>query len=152
MISKMGEVMSLTIVMYHYVRRIKESQFPKIKGLEFEGFKRQLDYLEKHYNLIKASQMIEYLRGGVRLPTNACLLSFDDGYKDNYSEAFPILCEYDIPASIFLTTHFINTGRMWYDEIEKSISNTNVNTISFNGNDYSLDTKKQKNMFLNNRK
>ena len=75
----MGEVMSLTIVMYHYVREIKESQFPKIKGLEFEGFKRQLDYLEKHYNLIKASQMIEYLRGGVRLPTNACLLSFDDG-------------------------------------------------------------------------
>ena len=53
MISKMGEVMSLTIIMYHYVREIKGSQFPKIKGLEFEGFKRQLDYLEKHYNLIK---------------------------------------------------------------------------------------------------
>ena len=39
---------NLTIVMYHYVRPIKESKFPGIKGLELEGFKRQLDYLSEN--------------------------------------------------------------------------------------------------------
>ena len=39
----------LTIVMYHHVREIKNSKYPKIKGLEFVGFKRQLDYLEKKW-------------------------------------------------------------------------------------------------------
>ena len=38
---------NLTIVIYHYVRKIKNSNYPKIKGLEIAGFKRQLDYLEK---------------------------------------------------------------------------------------------------------
>ena len=47
---------SLTIVMYHYVREIKDFAYPRIKGLEFEGFKRQLDYLESNYKIITAEQ------------------------------------------------------------------------------------------------
>ena len=93
--------MHLTIVMYHYVREIKNSQFPKIKGLELEGFRRQLDYFEKNYNLIKASQIIEYLKDGVSLPANACLLSFDDGYKDHIKFVLPELLKREIQGSFF---------------------------------------------------
>ena len=39
----------LTIVMYHYVREIKGSDYPNIKGLEIDGFKRQLDYFSKNF-------------------------------------------------------------------------------------------------------
>ena len=42
----------LTIIMYHYVREIKNSKYPKIKGLEFSGFKRQLDFLENNFEII----------------------------------------------------------------------------------------------------
>lgn len=42
----------LTIIMYHYVRPIVGSKFPGIKGLELEGFKRQLDYLESHFEIV----------------------------------------------------------------------------------------------------
>ena len=49
----MNEYMNLTIVMYHYVRKIKGSQFSNIKGLEFDAFKYQLDYLEKIIILLK---------------------------------------------------------------------------------------------------
>ena len=42
----------LTIIMYHLVRKIKNSKYPKIKGLEFSGFKRQLDYLENNYKIL----------------------------------------------------------------------------------------------------
>ena len=46
----------LTIVMYHHVRKIKNSKYPKIKGLEFISFKRQLDYLENNYKIIEAQK------------------------------------------------------------------------------------------------
>ena len=41
----------LTIIMYHYVRNIKNSPYKNIKGLETDGFKRQLDYLIEYYNI-----------------------------------------------------------------------------------------------------
>ena len=44
----------LTIVMYHYLRGIKGSDCPNIKGLEFDGFKRQLDYLSVNFSIITA--------------------------------------------------------------------------------------------------
>jgi len=43
---------NLTIVMYHYVRPINDSKFPGIKGLELDGFKRQLDYLKENFNIV----------------------------------------------------------------------------------------------------
>ena len=72
---------SLTIVMYHYVRKIKDSAYPLIKGLEFEGFKRQLDYLESNYKIITAEQLIAFAHDTGNIPENSCLLTFDDGYK-----------------------------------------------------------------------
>ena len=47
----------LTIVMYHYVRNIKDSQYQNIKGLETDGFRRQLDYLSDNINIIKEMQL-----------------------------------------------------------------------------------------------
>ena len=49
----------ITIVMYHYVRPIAKSEYPGIKGLELEAFKRQLDYLENNYSIISSEELIE---------------------------------------------------------------------------------------------
>ncbi len=49
----------LTIVMYHYVRPIKNSDYPGIKGLELKGFKSQLDYLQENYSIINSEEVIE---------------------------------------------------------------------------------------------
>ena len=45
--------------MYHYVRKIKNSLYPKIKGLEFSKFKKQLNYLNKNYTIITPDEFIE---------------------------------------------------------------------------------------------
>ena len=95
---------SLTIVMYHYVRKIKDSAYPRIKGLEFEGFKRQLDYLESNYKIITAEQLIAFVHDTGSIPENSCLLTFDDGYKDNLQNAAPLLKKYNFVAQVFL--HF----------------------------------------------
>lgn len=91
---------NLTIVMYHYVREIKNSRYPKIKGLEFEGFKRQLDFLKTNYTIIKAEKLIEFAHEG-GLPEKACLLTFDDGYKDHIKYVLPELQKRKIQGSFF---------------------------------------------------
>jgi peptidoglycan/xylan/chitin deacetylase (PgdA/CDA1 family) len=91
----------LTIVMYHYVRPIKGSAWPKIKGLELEGFRRQIDYLSSHYQIVTAEDVIDAVRIGKELPSNACWLTFDDGYKDHYIHVLPELCKKGIQGSFF---------------------------------------------------
>jgi len=116
----MININQLTIVMYHYVRPIKNSKYPGIKGLELEGFRRQLDYLSSKYSLITAEQLINYSRGGDDLPENACYLTFDDGYKDHIEFVMPELLSRKIQGSFFPPA----------DAIEKR-SMLDVNAIHF---------------------
>ena len=83
--------MKLTIVMYHYVRKLSESDYPNINALEFELFVRQLDYLQENYSIISLLQLLDYVRHNKALPVNPCLLTFDDGYKDHFQYVFPEL-------------------------------------------------------------
>ncbi len=94
--------MKLTIVMYHYVREIIDSKYPQIKGLEFAGFQRQLDYLENNYNIISAEDLIEFSINGKALPSNACYLTFDDGYKDHIDFVLPELLKRNLQGSFFI--------------------------------------------------
>ena len=66
----------ITIVTYHYVREIKKSEYPKLKGLEFEKFKKQLDYLEKNYELITAQDLIECSINKKTSPRKSLLSNF----------------------------------------------------------------------------
>ncbi|CAN1536500.1 CDA1 Predicted xylanase/chitin deacetylase [Burkholderiaceae bacterium] len=116
----MSNVNQLTIVMYHYVRPIKDSIYPGIKGLEFEGFKRQLDYLSSRYSLITAEQLIDYSKGGEDLSKNACFLTFDDGYKDHIEFVMPELLSRRIQGSFFPPA----------DAVEKRVM-LDVNAIHF---------------------
>ena len=92
----------LTIIMYHYVREIKNSKFPEIKGLELEGFIRQLDYLQKNFNIITAEQLIQFIIKNKNLPPNSCYLTFDDGYKDHFKYVLPELINRGIQGSFFV--------------------------------------------------
>lgn len=92
---------SITIIMYHYVREIKRSVFPDIKGLELDAFKRQLDYLVDNFQVISAQQLIAHTLTQEDLPKNACLLSFDDGYKDHYQFVFPELIKRKLSGAFF---------------------------------------------------
>lgn len=110
----------VNIVMYHYVREIKNSNYPKIKGLEISGFRRQLDYLTNNFNIIKAEDVINFVKNGDNLPEKSCLLTFDDGYKDHLIFALPELLKRNLQGSFFLSAKPV---------IERKI--LNVNRIHF---------------------
>jgi peptidoglycan/xylan/chitin deacetylase (PgdA/CDA1 family) len=91
----------INIVMYHYVRDIKESKYPKIRGLETAGFRRQLDYLSGNFNIVKVEDVIACVKLGKQLPEKSCLLTFDDGYKDHLTCVLPELLKRNIQGSFF---------------------------------------------------
>ncbi|SHM13941.1 polysaccharide deacetylase family protein [Chitinophaga sp. CF418] len=91
-----------TIIMYHYVRDLKHTRYPEIKGLDLSLFYEQITYLEKNYSIIKMEQLIDAIDNDAELPPNACLLTFDDGYIDHYTNVFPFLEKKKLQGSFFL--------------------------------------------------
>lgn len=65
------------------------------------------------YQPIAMSRLVSKLSGGDSLPPNAIAITFDDGYKDNRTIAAPILDKYDLPATFFLTSGYIDTDRVF---------------------------------------
>ncbi|MDR1701108.1 MAG: polysaccharide deacetylase family protein [Lachnoclostridium sp.] len=93
----------VTIVMYHYVRDLANSKYPEIKGLDLKIFYKHLDFIEKHFNVVTTEDVqaaVKSRKGG--LPPNAVLLTFDDGYKDHYTNVFPALKERGWQGSFFV--------------------------------------------------
>lgn len=92
----------LTILMYHYVRELEHSRFPDINGLTIEQFKGQLEYIQKYYTLVTVEELIAALdHTDERLPSDAAMLTFDDGYVDHFLNVFPILIEKGIQGCFF---------------------------------------------------
>jgi len=92
----------LTIVMYHYVRELKHSRFPEIRGLSIDLFREQIEFILKHYTVVTMEEVTEVIENSKHgLPNNALLLTFDDGYIDHYTNVFPILNEKKIQGSFF---------------------------------------------------
>lgn len=82
-----------------------------------ETFKTQIGFLKNHFDLVFLDDLIEKRIKGQDI-SRCCAITFDDGWRDNYTVAFPILEKYRAPATIFLTTGFVGTERVfWPDEL-----------------------------------
>jgi len=89
------------IITYHYVRPIKDSKYPKIKGLELEGFKRQINYFKKNFKIITQNEIIDHIYENKEIQTNSLLLTFDDGLKDHAQYIFPVLKQQNLTGVFF---------------------------------------------------
>lgn len=97
----MGMTGALTIVMYHYVRDMAATPYPQLKALDTQQFEAQLDALTSSHTFCTIAEVIAASRGEKRLPADACLLTFDDGFIDHYQTVFPRLEERGIEGSFF---------------------------------------------------
>ena len=92
---------NIYIVMYHYVRNVKKSKYPNLKGLEFTEFKKQISFFKKNFNFLSNSQFIEILNSKKIPKKKSILLTFDDGYRDHYEYVFPFLKKQDLSAVFY---------------------------------------------------
>ena len=103
--------------MYHGVTRHFYDP-PVWTQLPVAVFRAQLEFLKAHYTIIPLERLLDAIRGGAPIPPRAALLTFDDGLMNNYIVAFPLLKELDVPATIFLTSDYIGTSKIfWFDEL-----------------------------------
>jgi peptidoglycan/xylan/chitin deacetylase (PgdA/CDA1 family) len=86
----------LHVVMYHYVRDLPSTRYPKIKGMMLDDFRRQIAWLASHYEMATLETALAFLRGTYRPANDLCIFTFDDGLKEHYTDVAPILSEYKI--------------------------------------------------------
>ncbi len=105
----------LRILAYH---RVLESIEPP--GFHFdldlvsasaECFRAQMTLIRRRFHPLRFDDLIAHLDAGRRLPPRAVLVTFDDGYDDNYRVAFPILRELDLSAMFFVSTGHVDSGQ-----------------------------------------
>jgi hypothetical protein len=134
----------LYISMYHYTRYIKNSRYPAIKGLEVKDFKRQLDFFEENFNIITMEVVTEAVLKGRKLPEKALLLTFDDGYIDNYTVALPLLAERGLQGSFFVPAKPLDKGGLLeVNKIHFTLAKGDEKNIVRDILDYSLKIKEK---------
>jgi peptidoglycan/xylan/chitin deacetylase (PgdA/CDA1 family) len=99
-----------------------------------------MDYLRKHVTVISLSDAVRGIMGEIQLPANATVITIDDGYRDTYEIAFPVLKEFRFPATLFAVTDFIE-GRswIWTDYMRFIVLAGSEGNKSFVWNDQSYD-------------
>jgi len=90
----------VTFVMYHYVRELELTRYPRIKGLRVSEFRQQLAYMQRFYHFVTLQECLDALAGAT-LPQNSAVLTFDDGFIEHYDTVFPILHQQRIQGWFF---------------------------------------------------
>jgi peptidoglycan/xylan/chitin deacetylase (PgdA/CDA1 family) len=90
--------------MYHYVRDLPNTRFPKIKGMLTRDFREQLALLQDRYEMATLESALEFIQGEYTPVRDLCLLTFDDGLKEHYSEITPLLMDRGIQGLFFVIT------------------------------------------------
>ena len=96
-----------------------------------DEFRAQLAYLRKNYDVIGLEDVLRMADDQGALTRPSVLITFDDGYADNFEIGFPILQELGIPAVFFIPTDLIQSPRLtWWDHIAYAIKNTQKTTLT----------------------
>jgi peptidoglycan/xylan/chitin deacetylase (PgdA/CDA1 family) len=135
----------VAILLYHRVNPQKDNW--SLEPISLKSFKMQIEYFCKNYEILPLEKVTAIIRQKKTLPSKAVAITFDDGYKDNYIYAYPILKKSNIPATIFITTGNITTGEMfWWDKVNYIIYHSSRNQLQLEElDDYSTQSDLEKN-------
>jgi peptidoglycan/xylan/chitin deacetylase (PgdA/CDA1 family)/CelD/BcsL family acetyltransferase involved in cellulose biosynthesis len=116
---------SARILYYHRVNDDGDPFFPAIATALFE---QEMRYLARHYKVVSLSDLLKHLEDGS--PERTIAITFDDGYQDNYENAFPVLERYGLPATIFLTTGSVDSRQpLWFEQLAGAVKKTSLDHI-----------------------
>ncbi len=97
------------------------------KHIFAEDFERQLVFIKEHFQVVRLADYAETLRGRKTLPEGCAVITFDDGYADNHSVAFPLLRKHGLPATVFLAADFVTKGTaLWVDRLAWAVARTEL--------------------------
>lgn len=106
------------VLMYHRVLSRDSSHDIYVQPGMFvtdKTFDRHISFLREKYQILSLEKLIEKKSQNENL-SGCCAITFDDGWRDNYTDAFPVLKKYQVPVTIFLATAFIGTNSLFWPE------------------------------------
>ncbi len=142
----------LIILNYH---RIRPSDFlfytdfdDGVYGLNSDEFARQVKWLKNNTLVMSERDLLDHYKDGrffsPKTSAPCVVITFDDGYRDNYTLAYPILKYYEVPAILFVTTQMVNTRQMsWWDIIAYLIKRCEKPFISFGGRQFPMGDQRK---------
>lgn len=154
-----GKTLSIPIVMYHYIRDVDKTLDPLGYRLSVapDQFAQQIAWLwQQGYTTIRMDMLADCVQGVRSCPARSVALTFDDGYMDAYTTAFPLLQQYGFVATFYVITGFVgNQGYMGWNELQAlqaagmeigshSISHPNLTALSQAQRDEQLLSSRQR--------
>lgn len=110
----------IPIIMYHNIDKKADSSKLNVSP---ESFKKQMSFLKRHkYNVVRLEELPDLIKKG-KVLYKTIVITFDDGYENNYIYAFPILKELNLPATIFIAPALMDTeGYLKWSEVVEMFS------------------------------
>ncbi|MEW4568946.1 polysaccharide deacetylase family protein [Tautonia sp. JC769] len=110
-----------------------------------DEFKLQIEFLAAEYNVLPLDEVVDRLRRSAPLPPRVACLTFDDGFRNVATTAFPILEQYQIPSTIFLVTGVVGTNQpAWPDILFHALATTKATEVVFDESRWPLQTPDQR--------
>jgi peptidoglycan/xylan/chitin deacetylase (PgdA/CDA1 family) len=122
----------LLVLAYHRIGEAAGQLFDdELFSASEQAFRKQLLYLRSHFDLISLDEAMTCVDGrGPMLRRPAAMITFDDGYRDNYEVALPILKEVGSPAVFFIAAGYIDRPRLtWWDRVAYCVKSTTRKTL-----------------------
>ncbi len=123
---------NLVILLYHGVTGLKNNGIHNLQGKHISDkvFRDQMEYIKLNCYPISIEDWIQIRDYPKDIPDNPVIVTFDDGYENNFSKACPILEELKLPSVFFVSSGLIGTDKMfWVDILEDSINRSNLKEI-----------------------
>ncbi|MDD5252592.1 MAG: polysaccharide deacetylase family protein [Candidatus Omnitrophota bacterium] len=119
------------VLMYHSINSKSDPVLYRLI-VKPESFARQMQFLKAHhYNVISLEELANLMREKKKIPRKTVVITFDDGFKDNYTYAYPVLKKLGLPATIFVIYDEVGRpqgDRLSWDEITE-MHNSGLITI-----------------------
>ncbi len=108
------------ILMYHRVLASMQEAVdysPDGMNVSAGAFEMHISYLSRNYRVVPLTRLAGMIEDNASaLPPNLCAVTFDDGWKDVYDNAFPVLRKYGLSATVFLTTDYVEGNMPFWEE------------------------------------
>jgi len=124
--SSFGGKKKLLILIYHRV--LEKHDFMRPNIVDKQSFTWHLNLLSQYFNVLSLDEALKHIENDT-LPPRAICITFDDGYRDNYTNALPILKSFNLSATFFIASGFLDGGRMWNDTIIEAVRNSSDERI-----------------------
>ena len=115
----LGSPWLLAITYHSAASKERTARFdPGVVDTSAEEFERQVEVYAEHFDPIGVTELANHVETGAALPKAPLLITFDDGYLDNYEIVLPILLKHKVKATFFIATDYIDSRQLfWWDKI-----------------------------------